>query len=454
MSLKRSLLLIVVSAPLAAVVAIGVLFERELGTALLNGTRDELSAAPMVLEDRWKNLQDVRMMHAQDVARAPGLAGALATGDVAEATRILSAAAEAFPEDPLLVLDDGRALVGGDWLPAELLEATRRGEMPVSVVPHADGLSLVAVAPIKMDGRWLGAAGGSSLLDDGEAGTLAGLTRSDVFIFAADGTLVSTSTDSVRSEELSSVLGEVSVGAPVSEVRSDRSRNLVAAAPLGEAARVAFVRDLERELAVMPVLRRTALWVSGIALAFALLVGMVFAGVLARPVAALADAADRLAAGDVEAPLPRSSVSEVQRVSDAFAAMRQALVARLAELESANRALEDRQDRQDRLAVLQAELVQRERIGATGRLLAQLAHEIRNPIASVRNCIEVVRRKAALEGEAQEFADIACTNWPSGCSICTVPAMKRSDLATSWPSPGRWRSSSERERTGRTGAWP
>ncbi len=451
MSLKRSLLLIVVSAPLAAVVAIGVLFERELGTALLNGTRDELSAAPMVLEDRWKNLQDVRMMHAQDVARAPGLAGALATGDVAEATRILSAAAEAFPEDPLLVLDDGRALVGGDWLPAELLEATRRGEMPVSVVPHADGLSLVAVAPIKMDGRWLGAAGGSSLLDDGEAGTLAGLTRSDVFIFAADGTLVSTSTDSVRSEELSSVLGEVSVGAPVSEVRSDRSRNLVAAAPLGEAARVAFVRDLERELAVMPVLRRTALWVSGIALAFALLVGMVFAGVLARPVAALADAADRLAAGDVEAPLPRSSVSEVQRVSDAFAAMRQALVARLAELESANRALEDRQDR---LAVLQAELVQRERIGATGRLLAQLAHEIRNPIASVRNCIEVVRRKAALEGEAQEFADIACTNWPSGCSICTVPAMKRSDLATSWPSPGRWRSSSERERTGRTGAWP
>jgi two-component system sensor histidine kinase PilS (NtrC family) len=76
----------------------------------------------------------------------------------------------------------------------------------------------------------------------------------------------------------------------------------------------------------------------------------------------------------------------------------------LAELEEANRELEDRQER---LTVLQGELIQRERLASTGRLLAQLAHEIRNPIASIRNCLEVVRRRAQDDPEAQRFADLA-----------------------------------------------
>jgi signal transduction histidine kinase len=57
--------------------------------------------------------------------------------------------------------------------------------------------------------------------------------------------------------------------------------------------------------------------------------------------------------------------------------------------------------------VLQAELVQRDRLASAGRLLSQLAHEIRNPIASIRNCLEVVRRRAFNDAEAQRFADMA-----------------------------------------------
>ena len=84
--------------------------------------------------------------------------------------------------------------------------------------------------------------------------------------------------------------------------------------------------------------------------------------------------------------------------------MRYALARRLQDLEEANRAL---QDRQSRLATLQAELLQRERQASSARLLTQLAHEIRNPVAAVRNCLEVVRRRGRLEGEAAEFADMA-----------------------------------------------
>jgi signal transduction histidine kinase len=197
---------------------------------------------------------------------------------------------------------------------------------------------------------------------------------------------------------------EASSDSGIEETRIGPTRFLVLAASLASGSQIVFFKDLGRELAVLPLLRRIALWSAGITLALALVLGTIFAGRLARPVGGLADAADRLADGDFEAPLRPSSVSEVSRVSDAFDQMRIALRARLAELEEANQELEDRQQR---LMVLQAELVQRDRLASAGRLLAQLAHEIRNPIASIRNCLEVLRRRTAEEPEAQKFADMA-----------------------------------------------
>jgi signal transduction histidine kinase len=174
---------------------------------------------------------------------------------------------------------------------------------------------------------------------------------------------------------------------------------------------VVFIKDLQRELAVLPLLRRIAFWSAGITLALALVLGSLFAARLARPVTGLADAADRLAAGDFDAPLPASGISEVTRVSEAFGQMRAALRERVADLEEANRQMEEAnrelEDRQERLLVLQTELVQRDRLASAGRLLGQLAHEIRNPIASIRNCLEVLRRRAGEDSGAREFADLA-----------------------------------------------
>ena len=102
--------------------------------------------------------------------------------------------------------------------------------------------------------------------------------------------------------------------------------------------------------------------------------------------------------------MEHSAVSEVERVASAFELMRDALAARIAELSEANEALEDRQAR---LGMLQAELVQRDRLSAAARLLAQLAHEVRNPVASVRNCLEILRRRVADDPEARDFADRA-----------------------------------------------
>ena len=51
--------------------------------------------------------------------------------------------------------------------------------------------------------------------------------------------------------------------------------------------------------------------------------------------------------------------------------------------------------------------MQRDRLAATGRLVAQLAHEIRNPVASLRNCLELIRRRVDHDPEAREFVDLA-----------------------------------------------
>jgi signal transduction histidine kinase len=77
--------------------------------------------------------------------------------------------------------------------------------------------------------------------------------------------------------------------------------------------------------------------------------------------------------------------------------MRRALAARLAELK----------ERSEKLSMLQAQLMQQDRLAATGHLVVQLAHEIRNPVANVRNCLEVIRRRSGDDKDTRQFADLA-----------------------------------------------
>jgi two-component system C4-dicarboxylate transport sensor histidine kinase DctB len=138
-------------------------------------------------------------------------------------------------------------------------------------------------------------------------------------------------------------------------------------------------------------------------LVLALGVGSLFAATLSRPVKVLASAARRVAEGDFDAPVSGSRVVELDGLGGSFRTMRERLRARIEELAEANRALEDRQRR---LHDLQAELIRQDRLSSSARMAAELAHEIRNPVANVRNCLEVVRRSLPEGSDAQRFADM------------------------------------------------
>jgi two-component system NtrC family sensor kinase len=139
------------------------------------------------------------------------------------------------------------------------------------------------------------------------------------------------------------------------------------------------------------------------ALVLALLLGGLLSGTLVRPASTLAAAADGLAAGDFDAPLPETRILEFDRVTQAFSTMRRALAQRLTELEDANRELASREQR---LTELQTELIRRDRLATAGQLVGQLAHEVRNPVANVRNCLELLNRRM-VDDDARELIELA-----------------------------------------------
>jgi hypothetical protein len=124
--------------------------------------------------------------------------------------------------------------------------------------------------------------------------------------------------------------------------------------------------------------------------ALGMLLSLFLASAVSRPVKALRDAAERVAAGDLGAQVRAAGSDEMQTLARSFNQM----VERLSE----NRAL------QERLRVA-------ERSTAMGRFASALAHEIRNPLNSISLAIDHVRTRLGPEAEPQraEFEALMAT---------------------------------------------
>lgn len=231
------------------------------------------------------------------------------------------------------------------------------------------------------------------------------LTRSDVTVLLGpDRALVATTLDSATAAGVRQAIGEPLPDKSARAIDVAGHMFLVVSAPLGGDTTVVFTRDRAAVLAVISELHRIAFISVAIALAVALVLGALLATRIVRPVHQLSAAASAMAQGSFDAPLPKSRIDEVARVAEQFGEMRAALDRRMSELKEANDALADRNAR---LGALQADLMQRDRLAASARLVGQLAHEIRNPVANLRNLLELIRRQSAGNSGVIEFADLA-----------------------------------------------
>jgi signal transduction histidine kinase len=186
----------------------------------------------------------------------------------------------------------------------------------------------------------------------------------------------------------------------LAELRSGPKRVLLGGQPYlttvsslptrGLAATVILFRPVTDELGIARAITQS-LWAIGVAaLLLALLLAAVVSRIVARPTQVLAEASVRLARGDYAAPLPRPSDDEIGQLARAFGDMREAIFAR-----------------EQRLRSAQAEMIHREKLAAMGRLVAQLSHEINNPIYNIQNCLEALERRGDPRDPNREFLTLA-----------------------------------------------
>lgn len=158
----------------------------------------------------------------------------------------------------------------------------------------------------------------------------------------------------------------------------------------GEPVTVLLFSRVTDELKIATGIKQSLIAIGLAALVLAVVLAALVSRIVARPAQALADASARLARGDYAAPLPRDAGDEIGQLARAFGEMRAAIA-----------------QREQRLRSAQAEMIHREKLAAMGRLVAQLSHEINNPIYNIQNCLEALERRGDPSDPNREFLTLA-----------------------------------------------
>ncbi len=110
------------------------------------------------------------------------------------------------------------------------------------------------------------------------------------------------------------------------------------------------------------------------------------------PLGQLAEAAARLGSGDLAARIPPQRHAELETVARRFNGMADSIQEAHAEVENRNRELSAAIGN---LRRTQQDLVQQEKLGAIGFMLAGLAHELNNPLAGILGSAECIEQELA-----------------------------------------------------------
>lgn len=142
---------------------------------------------------------------------------------------------------------------------------------------------------------------------------------------------------------------------------------------------------------------------------------VVFRRYVSRPIGRLVGAAAEMQKGNLSGAVAldggTGARDELGYLAERFEGMRASLAQKIDELDRANRDLSRRNaDVEEALRQLrraQEELVRNERLAATGRMAAQLSHEINNPIHNTRSLLESALRRMGGSDDARELIHLA-----------------------------------------------
>ena len=161
---------------------------------------------------------------------------------------------------------------------------------------------------------------------------------------------------------------------------------------------------VESTLASLRSFVNVSLTTSGIALLAMLLAGALLARRISAPIRSVAEAANRIAGGDLSSRASYRKRDEVGALVAAFNSLVDGLITSREETRSRNRELESVLAQ---LSEARDRLIQTESISAVGRVAASLVHEIRNPLSSVKMNLQILSRPVAGDARLAEHARIA-----------------------------------------------
>lgn len=162
--------------------------------------------------------------------------------------------------------------------------------------------------------------------------------------------------------------------------------------------------------------KRSFILFVGFSIVAVIVAGMMFNRFVSRPVEKLVKATTAISGGNLDYEVVEGdegtvghSHDELVFLSLKFDAMRRSLKEKIEQLDEANRSLAERNAEIEqalaRLKQAQEELVRSERLAATGKMTAQLSHEINNPIHNIQSLLESSLRK--VDGSTRELLALA-----------------------------------------------
>lgn len=392
LSLRTKVFFLFAGATLLIVVPALVLIARTVEQRVYERATGELAGAATALGRNWALRDSLLMKEANARAVAPGLAEAWLAGDTDRLRRILTRDLDS--DRIVLAADSTGVLVGPELDPSVLRDARSLGTI-VTLLQDGVAPLRIAIWPVPTDSGVVGVAGVGTTL---AASTVEDLKKdiaggTDMALVVGDSLVASTFTDTtafdLQEMDLSAVLSSGGTwkrylgGLPYLSIAYELPTR-------GVPASVLLFRPIADELRLASGIRRSLVAIGFAALVMALALAGLVSRIVARPAQALAEASGRLAHGDYNAPLPAASGDEIGQLTVAFGEMRSAIGEREARLRSA-----------------QAEMIHREKLAAMGRLVAQLSHEINNPIYNIQNCLEALDRRGDPDDPNREFLTLA-----------------------------------------------
>ena len=291
-------------------------------------------------------------------------------------------------------------------------------------IAYLDGrMYRIVSVPVVIESELVGTLTIGFEITQGDIAALKHLTNSDL-VLAYRQTPVLSTLDAGESAALLAAMGPVPPGPPGGDSAAGPVKLATGAETYlgtmlrpsrggdGTAAVYLIVKSLSREVRqAMASILGTFAVVSLIFLGLTSIIGLVISRGMARPISELLRGTTEISRGNYDYAIMVQGGDELGLLARRFMAMSSALKEKISELGKVNGDLMERNRDLDetlrQLRAAQEDLVRSERLAATGKMTAQLAHEVNNPIHNIQSCLKTALGRLPEGTKGRDLIDVA-----------------------------------------------